>query len=257
MLIIALVLAVVSLAALVTAVVTSNEVIAWICIGFSALGILLLIIDAIRDRHQQTAVRAADGTEVLAPVGVTPSDVPGVEVTEVIEPVDDEVGGSEDANDAEVAEYPATDDESTPGTLDEQIRVEDHPDEVIHDEPDYDTPSDDEPVYPLAAEAAAIHIVTDEDVQIEPDEDGLAEPDEDGLAEDDEDALTEPGEDALTEPGEDALTEPDEDGLAEPDEDGSEESDAVMTEDGSTAVVYADETDASESGDERGESDAR
>lgn len=53
MLIVALVLAVVSLAALVTAVVTSNEVIAWVCIGLSALGVLLLIIDAIRDRQHK------------------------------------------------------------------------------------------------------------------------------------------------------------------------------------------------------------
>ena len=59
MLIIALVLAVISLAALVTAVVTSNELIAWACIGFSALGVLLLIVDAVRDRsrraHRQVA----------------------------------------------------------------------------------------------------------------------------------------------------------------------------------------------------------
>ena len=52
MLIIALVLAVIGLAALVTAVVTSNEVIAWVCIGASVIGVLLLIIDALRERKR-------------------------------------------------------------------------------------------------------------------------------------------------------------------------------------------------------------
>ena len=42
MLIVALVLAVVGLAALVTAVVTSNELIAWVCIAASVIGVLLL-----------------------------------------------------------------------------------------------------------------------------------------------------------------------------------------------------------------------
>lgn len=51
MLIVALVLAVVGLAALVTAVVTSNELVAWVCIGASALGVLLLVADAIRERQ--------------------------------------------------------------------------------------------------------------------------------------------------------------------------------------------------------------
>lgn len=52
MLIIALVLAVVGLAALVAAVVTSNELIAWVCIGASVLGVLLLIADALRSRRE-------------------------------------------------------------------------------------------------------------------------------------------------------------------------------------------------------------
>lgn len=58
MLIIALVLAVIGLAALVTAVVTSNEVIAWVCIGASVIGVLLLIVDALRERS-----RGAGGAE--------------------------------------------------------------------------------------------------------------------------------------------------------------------------------------------------
>lgn len=52
MLIVALVLAVIGLAALVTAVVTSNELIAWVCIAASAIGVLLLIVDAVRERSR-------------------------------------------------------------------------------------------------------------------------------------------------------------------------------------------------------------
>lgn len=52
MLIVALVLAVIGLAALVTAVVTSNELIAWVCIGASVIGVVLLIIDALRERSR-------------------------------------------------------------------------------------------------------------------------------------------------------------------------------------------------------------
>jgi hypothetical protein len=50
MLIVALVLAVIGLAALVTAVVTSNEFIAWVCIAASVIGVVLLIVDALRER---------------------------------------------------------------------------------------------------------------------------------------------------------------------------------------------------------------
>jgi hypothetical protein len=53
MLIVALVLAVVGLAALVTAVVTSNELIAWVCIAASAIGVILLIVDAVRERSRR------------------------------------------------------------------------------------------------------------------------------------------------------------------------------------------------------------
>ena len=52
MLIVALVLAVIGLAALVTAVVTSNELVAWVCIAASVLGVILLIVDAIRERQR-------------------------------------------------------------------------------------------------------------------------------------------------------------------------------------------------------------
>jgi hypothetical protein len=53
MLIVALVMAVIGLAALVTAVVTSNQIIAWVCIAASVIGVVLLIVDALRERRQR------------------------------------------------------------------------------------------------------------------------------------------------------------------------------------------------------------
>ena len=53
MLIIALVLALIGLVALVFAVVTSNELVAWVCIAASVLGVVLLIIDALRERQRR------------------------------------------------------------------------------------------------------------------------------------------------------------------------------------------------------------
>jgi flagellar biosynthesis/type III secretory pathway M-ring protein FliF/YscJ len=58
MLIVALVLAVIGLAALVTAVVTSNELIAWVCIAASVIGVVLLIVDALRERSKGDAAQA-------------------------------------------------------------------------------------------------------------------------------------------------------------------------------------------------------
>lgn len=63
MLIIALVLAVIGLAALVTAVVTSNELIAWVCIGASVIGVLLLIVDALRERSRGGNAGSADDAD--------------------------------------------------------------------------------------------------------------------------------------------------------------------------------------------------
>ncbi|MBV5243306.1 MULTISPECIES: phage holin family protein [Mycolicibacterium] len=64
MLIVALVLAVIGLAALVLAVVTSNEMIAWVCIAASLVGVILLIVDAIRDRSNRNAGESDSGTTV-------------------------------------------------------------------------------------------------------------------------------------------------------------------------------------------------
>ncbi|MGE2720813.1 DUF308 domain-containing protein [Mycolicibacterium celeriflavum] len=60
MLIVALVLAVIGLAALVTAVVTSNELIAWVCIAASVIGVVLLIVDAVRERSNRRAGTSDD-----------------------------------------------------------------------------------------------------------------------------------------------------------------------------------------------------
>lgn len=76
MLIVALVLAVIGLAALVMAVVTSNELIAWVCIAASVIGVVLLIVDAIRDRNKSDADETPPGTGVLAEDEVEYEDYP-------------------------------------------------------------------------------------------------------------------------------------------------------------------------------------
>lgn len=159
MLIVALVLAVIGLAALVTAVVTSNEVVAWVCIGASSLGVVLLIVDAIRERQDRRittpAVAGVAGgatTEVIEAVEST-EVIEAVESTEVIEPVD----YADESLDADT-DY-----------SEEAVIIEDHPEELVHDEPDYDTYSDDEQEFPEPAEEAALHTVDEDDL----DQDGL------------------------------------------------------------------------------------
>jgi hypothetical protein len=180
MLITALILAVIGLAALITAVATSNELIAWVCIGASGLGIVLLIVDAIREQFRGPVAPSA-----VAPAVLTPFEEPAVEgsaveaaalaeseTTEVIEPiaeaviVEDEVeGGLEDGVEAEfsysTADFADESDIASSDVADSAIAVEDHPEEVVHDEPDYDLPTDDEVEFPEPAEVAALHIVSD------------------------------------------------------------------------------------------------
>jgi hypothetical protein len=105
MLIVALVLAVIGLAALVTAVVTSNELIAWVCIAASVVGVVLLIVDAVRERSKPDAEEAPaefDETEAQAefdeeypdepPVADEPERESDAETTAVTtEQIDDEV----------------------------------------------------------------------------------------------------------------------------------------------------------------------
>ena len=85
MLIIALVLALIGLVALVFAVVTSNELVAWVCIAASVLGVVLLIIDAVRERQRRDVggqAVAEDGTGNAEEASVDypvdyPEEVPG------------------------------------------------------------------------------------------------------------------------------------------------------------------------------------
>jgi hypothetical protein len=160
MLIVALVLAVIGLAALVTAVVTSNEIVAWVCIGASGLGVLLLVVDAVRDRARRGAM-VAPGVSDVETAAETAETVETGSETEVIEPEES----------TEVAE-----------TVEAEIADEDHPEEVVHDEPDFDLPSDDEQEFPESAEEAAIHIVDEDDLAAENAEEVAAE-DEAGLQE--------------------------------------------------------------------------
>lgn len=69
MLVIALVLALIGLVALVFAVVTSNELVAWMCIAASVIGVVLLILDALRERQHREAGVAEDQD-----AGETPPD---------------------------------------------------------------------------------------------------------------------------------------------------------------------------------------
>jgi hypothetical protein len=117
MLIIALVLAVIGLAALVFAVVTSNELIAWVCIGASVLGVVLLIVDALQERQRREA--GATAREPLAP----DDSEPGFDETG---PGYDQVSGSS-VNGVRDADYPenASDkDDDVSRTADSGIDVE-------------------------------------------------------------------------------------------------------------------------------------
>ena len=101
MLIVALVLAVIGLAALVTAVVTSNELIAWVCIAASVIGVVLLIVDAVRDRSRNNADES-EGEAVTEeyedyPEDAAPEPEPEYDAeTTVVEQADDV--GSDDRN---------------------------------------------------------------------------------------------------------------------------------------------------------------
>jgi hypothetical protein len=159
MLIVALVLAVIGLAALVTAVVTSNEVVAWVCIAASAVGVLLLIVDAVRERKTRRFeamtgeaeesdppfIADAENTEIIEATEST-QVIEAAAVTDVLSDADDEVIADVEMNTAE-----------------------DHPEELVHDEPEYDMPSDDEPEYSESAEETAVHIVDEETVAAESD----------------------------------------------------------------------------------------
>ncbi|CDO89245.1 hypothetical protein AWC29_07725 [Mycobacterium triplex] len=94
MLIIALVLALIGLVALVFAVVTSNELVAWVCIGASVLGVVLLIVDALRERQRRDTSEEADAEQPAADEAVDyPEEIPDESVAE--RPTDDETVAAE------------------------------------------------------------------------------------------------------------------------------------------------------------------
>ncbi len=114
MLIVALVLAVIGLAALVTAVVTSNELIAWVCIAASLVGVVLLIVDAVRDRSKGRADDAGGaGAAEPEPEVEYYEDYPDEDTTAVAEP--DPADTYSDSADAEttVVEQAETDEDAS------------------------------------------------------------------------------------------------------------------------------------------------
>ena len=164
MLLVSLILAVVGLVALVAAVITNNEMIAWVCIGASSLGVILLIVDAIRERTVRPpsgALTASDDAEYSTDADFS---------TNVVE-TDAEY--STDVVETNVVESDVVETNVVEtdffGT--DVVETEDHPEELVHDEPEYDNPDDDEPYdhgpkYAEPAEQSAMHVI---DEQPEPD----------------------------------------------------------------------------------------
>ena len=181
-LIIALVLAVIALVALIAAVVTTNEVIAWVCIGASVLGVLLLVVDAIRERQNArvgavvAGAVAAEAESEAADAAVADSEADDVLVADrdaeddvddiyADDPSDYSDYSIEDSTEAEIAaedtsaEIAAEDTSAEIAAEDDfsaEIAREDFPAEVVHDEPEYDTISDDEIEYPAPADETVI-----------------------------------------------------------------------------------------------------
>lgn len=121
MLIIALVLAAIGLAALVFAVVTSNALVAWVCIVASLLGVLLLIVDALRERRGVSRPPAPEpGGEPEAPDAVVDEDdeaaAETAETAETTEAADEAAETAEAADEAVVAD----DDEAAEETAAEE-----------------------------------------------------------------------------------------------------------------------------------------
>ena len=169
MLLVSLILAVVGLVALVAAAITNNEMVAWVCIGASSLGVILLIVDAIRER----TVQPPPGDLTASDDATAPPFVADADATEVIESdvvYSTEVIESDVVDSTEVIEFDVVDStdviESDVVYSTDVVETEDHPEELVHDEPEYDMPDEDEPEYAEPAEEAAMHIL---DEQPEPD----------------------------------------------------------------------------------------
>ena len=157
MLLVSLILAVVGLVALVAAVITNNEMIAWVCIGASSLGVILLIVDAIRERTVRPpsgALTASDDAEYSTDADFS---------TNVVE-TDAEY--STDVVETNVVESDVVETNVVETDVFETdvVETEDHPEELVHDEPEHDMPDDDEPYdhgpqYAEPAEQSAMHVI--------------------------------------------------------------------------------------------------
>jgi hypothetical protein len=173
MLIIALVLAVIALVALIAAVVTTNEVIAWVCIGASVLGVLLLVVDAIRERSKArggavvagAVVAEADSEAIEAAVADSEAIEAAVADRDAEDGVDDIYADDPsdysdysigDSTEAEIAAEDTSAEIAAEDDFSAEIAREDFPAEVVHDEPEYDTISDDEIEYPAPADETVI-----------------------------------------------------------------------------------------------------
>ena len=99
MLIIALVLALIGLVALVFAVVTSNELVAWVCIAASVVGVVLLILDALRERQH----RELGGDEVQDVDEATAGENDYVDYPEEVPDEGDEAAVGEETEQSTVA----------------------------------------------------------------------------------------------------------------------------------------------------------
>ncbi len=104
MLIIALVLALIGLVALVFAVVTSNELVAWVCIGASVIGVVLLIIDALRERQRRDAVGETHDVEEAGDGEEAPVDYPEEVPQEGEQPAAEDTTGDESSQGLESSE---------------------------------------------------------------------------------------------------------------------------------------------------------
>ena len=170
MLLVSLILAVVGLVALVAAVITNNEMVAWVCIGASSLGVILLIVDAIRERTVQPPpgdLTASD--DATAPPFVADADATDVIESDVVDStvvgetdvIESDVLDSTDAVESDVVDSTDAVETDVVDTTD-VVETEDHPEELVHDEPEYDMPDDDEPEYVEPAEEAAMHILDEQ-----------------------------------------------------------------------------------------------
>ena len=176
MLLVSLILAVVGLVALVAAAITNNEMVAWVCIGASSLGVILLIVDAIRERTVQpppgdltasddaTAppfVADADATEVIESDVVYSTEVIESDVVDSTEVIEFDVVDSTDVIEFDVVDSTDVIESDVVDSTD-VVETEDHPEELVHDEPEYDMPDEDEPEYAEPAEEAAMHLLDEQ-----------------------------------------------------------------------------------------------